>query len=254
MNKMNIDGQAIWDGAVRIGAGAFVFFLLYLSLNFMTTGFEIDDPTHGWIGTGLGLGGIVLQLIFNRGTKNPTLWFIGLMSYVYGFSMTYRGISGVISDPWKTIPLTFVIEVGPESIFMWVLDPTSGSPFDFLSALFQGPGLKTNGMFGKLFGGRRTQYQSTKRDQYRSTGYSSADEQSERRTSIPNERNVPNVPNGSNIVRPNKTERKVIRFMLEHKQANGDWPTTDFTSEKTGVPKSTLYPTWKRVRDGGLTG
>ncbi len=233
-----------WDQFVRLLAGLFVVFLFYLSVTYMADGFGINDPNRQWVGLALGVGGFVLQIIFNRGTKNPTLFIIGLATYIYGFSMTYKGLSLLMKDSLVVASLTFVIEVGPESIFMWVLEPEAGSPFDFVTAFFSGlvDGIEAIvRLVHRLQGGQR--HPNTP---YSGTNSKRKVEPIKRPESLSKKVNR-TEPNKKS---PNKTARKVIRFMLEHKKQNGQYPTTDFTAQETGIAKSTVYPTWKAVKRG----
>lgn len=162
MNKPPMDKEQIWENFIRGMAVLVVFYLLFLSVKYLTDGFGIVDPEHRWMGLGLGISGVVLQLIFNRGANSPTLFLIGLASYIYGFIMTWRGLNAVDINKWITYPLAFVIEVGPESIFLWALNPSSGKPFDFVSAL-------VSGITRYMSGSKRGRTDTPK--QYRSTPY-----------------------------------------------------------------------------------
>lgn len=144
---------------IRLGAFCVSVFLWTLSVLWSAEGFGIK--LEGWkvAGYGLALSVTVIQLIFNRGTMNPTLFFGGLAAYIYGIATNVIGLFNVMNvsiglDQWKSDPLdllfstiliialAFVVEVLPESLLLWAINPDQGSPGDFVSSLFQGSGLK----------------------------------------------------------------------------------------------------------------
>lgn len=132
-----------------------VAFLWYLSIIWSADGFSINDPELHWIGIGLALSITVVQLVFNRGSANPTIFLVGLAAYIYGFATNFIGISKVIGLEFTSfnfldnpfgflvagigvVGLSVIVEAAPESFLLWALYPEEKSPGDFISSLFKG--------------------------------------------------------------------------------------------------------------------
>ena len=140
---------------IRILAFGVVSFLWYLSIIWSADGFSINDPELHWIGIGLALSITVVQLVFNRGSANPTIFLVGLAAYIYGFATNFIGISKVIGLDFTTanftqnafgfivsgmgvVALSLIVEAAPESFLLWALYPKEQSPGDFISSLLGG--------------------------------------------------------------------------------------------------------------------
>lgn len=148
---------------IRLLAFGVVAFLWYLSIIWSADGFSINDPELHWIGIGLALSVTVVQLVFNRGSANPTIFLVGLAAYVYGFATNFIGISKVIGLDFTTanftenafgfmasgmgvVALSLIVEAAPESFLLWALYPKEQTPGDFISSLASGIKLpKKNG-------------------------------------------------------------------------------------------------------------
>jgi len=146
---------------IRSLAFGVVAFLWYLSIIWSADGFSINDPELRWIGIGLALSVTVVQLVFNRGSANPTIFLVGLAAYIYGFATNFIGISKVIGLEFTTanftqnafgfivsglgvIALSLIVEAAPESFLLWALYPEEKTPGDFISSLFKGINLPNN--------------------------------------------------------------------------------------------------------------
>lgn len=157
MNRKNSNEQRYFN-VLRFGTFGVSVFLWLLSILWSADGFGIK--LEGWkiAGYGLGICVTIVQLVFNRGTMNPTLYFGGLAAYLYGIATNVIGLVSITgtdftswnSDPIDTVfslalilALAFVVEVLPESLLLWAVNPEQGSPGDFLSSLFRGSGLDT---------------------------------------------------------------------------------------------------------------
>ena len=148
---------------IRILAFCVVGFLWYLSIIWSADGFSINDPELHWIGIGLALSITVVQLVFNRGSTNPTIFLVGLAAYIYGFATNFIGISkvigleftsvnlmqnpfGFIASGMGVIALSLIVEASPESFLLWALYPEEKTPGDFVSSIMKGITLpKKNG-------------------------------------------------------------------------------------------------------------
>ena len=148
---------------IRLLAFGVVGFLWYLSIIWSADGFSINDPELHWIGIGLALSVTVVQLVFNRGSANPTIFLVGLSAYIYGFATNFIGISKVIGLDFTTtnftqnafgfiisgmgvFALSLIVEAAPESFLLWALYPKEQTPGDFISSLAGGIKLpKKNG-------------------------------------------------------------------------------------------------------------
>lgn len=157
MNRHTISEQRYFN-VLRFGTFGVSSFLWLLSILWSADGFGIT--VEGWklAGYGLGICVTIVQLVFNRGTMNPTLYFGGLAAYLYGISTNIIGlisITGRDFTEWDTDPvntlfalllisaLAVIVEVLPESLLLWAINPEQGSPGDFISSLFGGSGLNT---------------------------------------------------------------------------------------------------------------
>jgi hypothetical protein len=113
-------------------------------------GFSIDNSELVWIGIGLALSVTAAELLFNRGSANPTIFLVGLAAYIYGFATNFLGISIVVginfsdfsTSPLKIVAgslgiaaLALIVEAAPESFILWSIYPEEKSPGDFISAL-----------------------------------------------------------------------------------------------------------------------
>ena len=158
-----------------------VGFLWYLSIIWSADGFSINDPDLRWIGVGLALSITVVQLVFNRGSANPTIFLVGLAAYMYGFATNFLGISeviglqftsanfaenplGFVASGLGVVALSLIVEAAPESFLLWALYPKEQSPGDFISTLFRGITLPKNGR-SKPFSERSEPKQTFNRSQ-----------------------------------------------------------------------------------------
>jgi len=152
-------------GVLRVGAFFVSSFLWLLSVLWSADGFGIK--MEGWevAGYGLAICVTIVQLVFNRGTMNPTLYFGGLAAYLYGVSTNVIGLIHITAtdlasfgdDPIDSmlsvgliVALAFVVEVLPESLLLWSINPEKGSPGDFISSFVSGSGLNGKNTHKKM--------------------------------------------------------------------------------------------------------
>lgn len=137
---------------LRIVAVAASMFVWMLSIQFSSAGFSIGNPDYRWIGVGLAMVATVLQLVFNKGMRdNPTLFFIGILAYIYGVTTNFIGIREAsffagIEQIWARglahLLLALVIEILPETLFLWAWLNEEKGLSNFLSSLFAGTKLR----------------------------------------------------------------------------------------------------------------
>lgn len=156
-------GKNIEDGYIKFLRG-FIFlisvFLWFLSIGWSAEGFSIDNPELYWIGIGLALSVTGAELLFNRGAKNPTIFFVGLAAYIFGFATNFIGIASAVGidftsfsdNPLRVVAsslgvaaLAIIVEAAPESFLLWSLYPEMAKPGDFISSLFSGANLPNKG-------------------------------------------------------------------------------------------------------------
>lgn len=131
-------------------------FLWILSINWSADGFSIDNAELYWIGIGLALSVTGAELLFNRGSANPTIFMVGLAAYIFGFVTNFLGISAAVginfsefaTNPLKVAAasigvaaLSVIVEAAPESFLLWALYPKEKTPGDFISTLLGGSGM-----------------------------------------------------------------------------------------------------------------
>jgi len=157
--------------AVGIGAT----FAWGLSIWWSSDGFNISVNEYQWLGYALGMFVTVSELLFNKGSKNPTIWLVGIFAYLYGYGTNIAGIKqylGLDMSPqlWKTdfslaavnsmivYGLGAIVEIAPESFILWALYPDQTSFGDFISSLFAGSGLNktTNERTNRISANERT--------------------------------------------------------------------------------------------------
>ena len=113
-------------------------FLWYVSMKFSVDGFQIASESDRWIGIGFGFTVTFLQILFNRGAPNRTLYIAGILAYVYGILTTFVGIVALRNNTFDlswasedlagfTVQLTIVVcialavEILPEHLFIYLL-------------------------------------------------------------------------------------------------------------------------------------
>lgn len=137
------------------GGGIVIAILLwFVSMRFSVDGFQIASEENVWVGIVLGATVTYLQVMFNRGAPNKTLYFAGLLAYIYGMATNLIGIMAIRSNSFdwtfiSTEPLSFVlqlvvvftiamsVEVLPEHLMIHSIRP-DGNDGDFLDSLFRG--------------------------------------------------------------------------------------------------------------------
>lgn len=222
MNK----NQFQYTLALRIATFFIVAFLWYLSIIWSADGFSINNSELAWIGIGLALSVTIAQLVFNRGSANPTIFLVGLAAYLYGFTTNFVGISKVMglnftlnnldTNPFGFIisglgvtALAIIVEAAPESFLLWALYPEEKSPGDFISSLLRGANLPKSNMF---------------KNQPRSSIGFSVPNRTEHPRSVPTNRSV--QTNRSVPFEPaleqygSKVEQEVNSYVQRYKQQN----------------------------------
>lgn len=144
----------IWDLILLVAGLSLAGGLWYASMTFSVSGFQITSSEHAWIGWLLGFTVTYLQIMFNRGAQNETLYWFGIFAYLYGVSTNLIGIMGaqnrVFSMEWmRNDPGGFVLniivvlfmaslfEFVPEHLIVRLLRP-GRSDSDFASEIRRG--------------------------------------------------------------------------------------------------------------------
>jgi len=225
-----------------------VSFLWYLSIIWSADGFSINDPELHWIGIGLALSITVVQLVFNRGSANPTIFLVGLAAYIYGFATNFIGITKVVGleftmqslteNPFGflaagigVIGLSVIVEAAPESFLLWALYPKEQSPGDFISSLFKGA--KLPGRNGK------SNFQPTASTGFGRTSFVPVNGSMNKQTSERTNQQTNGFPkvNWRSLA---KEEQRIISHAQTHFQKHNELPNSP-----TDVSKA-LYQTTKK--------
>lgn len=141
----------VYDVVLLVAGLALVAYLWYMSMTWSVGGFDLAVQNgKWWYGWGLGFAITYLQIIFNRGSKNETLWWFGLASYGYGFATNLAGIIGarstsvISASGWETafnifvvVFLAALVEWVPEHLVVRLLRPNKKET-DFMSELRKG--------------------------------------------------------------------------------------------------------------------
>lgn len=151
-------GKIIRGSGVLLAIGLWV-----ISMRFSVSGFQIASQEDAWVGWVLGLTVTYLQILFNRGAKNQTIYYAGILAYVYGLTTNLVGIMALrgnsftvqwLREDWVSfvLQLTIVIaiaaavEILPEHMFINSLRD-SDEDGDFVGSLRRGaPSI--NSLFG----------------------------------------------------------------------------------------------------------
>lgn len=155
---MNRDGGR--DGWLIVAAIMVAIGLWVLSMVFSINGFGIASDSENlftrFAGFALASAVTLMQVIFNRVPKNPTMWLFGVMAYIYGLTTNAIGYLGIRAQPipWETatesmegflmvafnvfttIMVVFFVEVAPEHLLFGALRPDGTG--DFITSLFKG--------------------------------------------------------------------------------------------------------------------
>lgn len=137
------------------GGGIVLSALLWIvSMRFSVDGFKIASQDDAWVGWILGFMVTYLQIMFNRGAPNKTLYLSGAVAYVYGMATNLIGIiairGGDVSlDSITTNPLSWIlqmvvvltiaaaVEIIPEHLMIYCIRQDGGDG-DFIDSLFRG--------------------------------------------------------------------------------------------------------------------
>lgn len=127
-HRLDQDGDGdfdIYDLLLLVAGLAVAGGLWYAGMIWSVDGFEIAASDRSWIGWLLGFTVTYLEILFNRGSKNETLWWFGVASYGYGFATNIVGIIGAraetaMSGNWWDIVLNILIIAFMASIVEWV--------------------------------------------------------------------------------------------------------------------------------------
>jgi hypothetical protein len=225
MNKNNIR-RSNYLSALRFVAVAGSIFVWAVSVMFSADGFAISNPEYEWVGVGFALIATILQLIFNKGSfSNPTLFILGVLAYIYGIITNFMGIihAGFWTDSQYQVYFVAVfaaiIEVAPETMFLWGW-LNEGQPIgDFISSLLAG----TQPYHSPTSGARpQNTQQRPSKPVHRTQGQSGH--------------------NGQDA-----DTRKVIDYAMKNK-VNGNFPSVRSIGDATGVSKSKVAEILKPYR------
>lgn len=154
------DRNDLYDTVIK-GAGVLLAVALwYISMRFSVDGFEIATEEDAWIGWTLGALVTYLQVLFNRGSKNETMYWAGIIAYIYGLSTNLMGIMSVRAESFSmsmfsdnffgavlqlivVFAIAAAVEILPEHLFINALRP-DGQDGDFITSLKKGlDGIRT---------------------------------------------------------------------------------------------------------------
>lgn len=150
--KDRVLGDDAYGLIIRVVGIALAIALWYVSMRFSVSGFQIASQENAWVGWVLGLTVTYLQVVFNRGTRNKTLYTFGIMAYVYGLATNLIGImalrdTGFTMEFFNATPLGFLlqlvivvglamtVEVLPEHLFILGLRDDDSDESDFVDSL-----------------------------------------------------------------------------------------------------------------------
>jgi len=154
------DRNDLYDTVIKAAGVCLAIALWYISMRFSVDGFEIATEEDAWIGWTLGALVTYLQVLFNRGSKNETMYWAGIIAYVYGLATNLMGIMAVRGEAFTLsmfgdnffgallqITVVFAIaaavEILPEHLFINALRP-DGQDGDFITSLKKGlDGIRT---------------------------------------------------------------------------------------------------------------
>jgi len=149
-------GNDVYGLVVKFGGLVLAVILWYISMRFSVNGFQIASESDAWIGIIFGILVTYLQLLFNRGAPNMTLYIAGIGAYIYGILTTFVGIVALRNNSfdlsWASedllgfvIQLTIVVcialavEILPEHLLIHTLrDGNTDGVGDFAGSLMKG--------------------------------------------------------------------------------------------------------------------
>lgn len=154
------DRSDLYDTVIKLVGIGLAIALWVISMRFSVDGFQIATEEDAWIGWVL--GGLVtyLQVLFNRGSKNETMYWAGVIAYVYGLSTNLMGIMAVRGEAFTlsmfsdnffgallqivvVFAIAAAVEILPEHLFINALRP-DGRDGDFITSLKKGlDGIRT---------------------------------------------------------------------------------------------------------------
>ena len=165
------DRNDLYDTVIKAAGVCLAIALWYISMRFSVDGFEIATEEDAWIGWTLGALVTYLQVLFNRGSKNETMYWAGIIAYVYGLATNLMGIMAVRGEAFTLsmfgdnffgallqITVVFAIaaavEILPEHLFINALRP-DGQDGDFITSLKKGlDGIRTPSRGNRSGGGQ----------------------------------------------------------------------------------------------------
>lgn len=115
MNKPKL-GNDLYGQIIRWGGVVLAVLLWLISMRFSIGGFQIVSQEDWWVGLVLGATVTYLQILFNRGAKNETIWWFGVLAYVYGVSTNLIGIMALRDNnftmQWLSEnPIEFILQL-----------------------------------------------------------------------------------------------------------------------------------------------
>ena len=246
-------GEERYMKVIRYGAAGVSVFLWLLSVMWSADGFGIKVEDWKWAGYGLAASVTVVQLVFNRGTMNPTLFFGGIAAYLYGIATNVLGLMSVMgfsanSGAWKADPLdslfstfliialAFVVEVLPESLLLWAVSPDKGSKGDFISSLFNRPEIQK-------FGNRTPNKPTNRIERTEPNRTVERTEQTKQNKPFPYPVNWGKLDKNTNIYR-------IVLFYREYYAKHGKECPNSLVEEQTKIGKSQVSSVLKKLKDG----
>lgn len=252
----------VYIKVLRVGAGLSAIALWVVSVQFSVTGFSITLPDMAWIGWTLAIVVTILQLIFNKGVyKNPTLFFSGILAYLYGITTNIIGImraqeildnllSSFTDDLGFYLPRTFmsiilamVIEIIPEALFLWAIFMDKVDVGDFISSVFQGTNLsKKKDKFIQ-----KNVQQNVPKSVH---GHVQGQDRTPLDNFVPSRTDfVPSVPSVPGVGQAQDSDtRAVLSIAIPHRQKHGSFPSVRDLEHKTGVSKTKVAEILKPFR------
>lgn len=157
MNELNgLRDRLLGDDAygllVRVAGVVLAVALWYVSMRFSVSGFQIASQENAWVGWVLGATVTYLQIIFNRGTRNKTIYMAGILAYIYGMATNLVGIMALRDTSFtmeflQATPLAFflqltivvglalTVEILPEHLFILGIRDSDADDSDFVDSL-----------------------------------------------------------------------------------------------------------------------
>ena len=254
----------IFRTVLRVGAVFGSIYIGYWSITYSVTGLNMIFPGSINLGWGFGFIVILLELIFNRGIKrHPTLYYAGVMAYVYSISTNFIGLLTQIElsalPIYIAVPGGLIVAIGaatmdilPEAFLVWAIwpdDPLIGG--DFVSAILSRPKLNLSGSNGhggrqpdeKMPFGGLSEHFSPPTDAF-PDGFGHTDAWTDKRTPVRTDGQTDKRTSG-------RTANAVRSYVFRHIGKDGSPPSVRDVAIAIGKDKSTVGEIMAEMRRKG---